>query len=65
MSFVLGIDLGTTFCSYASNISGRIDFIEFSDGNKMIPSVVRYDKDIIAGSGALNNPNKNKNLCYD
>lgn len=65
MSFVLGIDLDTTFCSYTSNISGRIDCIEFSDGNKMIPSIVRYDKDIIVGSGALNNPNKNKNICCD
>lgn len=52
----VGIDLGTTHSLVASVRSGAADILPDADGNRILPSVVRYAEDtVIVGREALKN----------
>lgn len=58
---IIGIDLGTTYCAVSKiNAIGKPEIIAFSDGARLIPSVMFFDKKnkILVGEAARRSANR-------
>lgn len=65
MENAIGIDLGTTFCSCAYYINNSAVCIEFETGKKILPSIVKFDKDVLVGESATSKNTISKSIYYD
>lgn len=65
--YIIGIDLGTTYCCVSGFSNGKVTIFDDELGNKTVASYVSFtDKDFLVGQGAKNlAPINGANTVYD